>query len=167
MVPTKGRIVNYVMKDGRTRPAMVTEVFNEKMVNLIVFHDGSNDSFNIPVGDVDPNLYDTFRATSASLQEVGTDIGALLSPNTWHWPVKESIAAAVPEGPTILDLQNMIEELKDEIHYLKQSKAPIGAKPPAPNPGSSPTSFKQSGNRPAHMKEYKPIMRTDPPKKDK
>lgn len=83
MTPTKGRIVMYVMTDGPTRPAIVTEVFTPTLVNLTVFADGPNDAKNCPQGG-DPYKDVVVRATSVNQNEDNHTAA-----NTWHWPVKE------------------------------------------------------------------------------
>ena len=80
---TEGRIVHYVMEDGRHpgehRAAVVVKDWKEEAgtVNLAVFVDGTNDYANIDV-----NLATSFMPvvwkTSRMYSEAKT-------PGTWHW----------------------------------------------------------------------------------
>lgn len=66
-----GRLVRYVESDGWERPALVTKVWNpEGLVNLVVFLDGTKDSFTGAT---------TRFATSVSFNPEK-------QPLTWHWP---------------------------------------------------------------------------------
>lgn len=70
--PTVGRIVHYVLPEGRNagehRPAIVTRVWSDVCVQLQVFTDGENDG-----------LANVEWRTSILNDEAG-------APNTWHWP---------------------------------------------------------------------------------
>lgn len=79
---TTGRIVHFVMDDGRGqgehRPAIVTQVWNEDgLVNLTVFHDGENDYARgtEPVSSTPTSV----RKTSRYFDDDGK------VPGTWHW----------------------------------------------------------------------------------
>jgi hypothetical protein len=67
---TVGRIVHFVMPDGRHRPAIVVEEFGGGTVNLQVFTDGAND------GHGEGMLWKT---------SVGQD-DETTRPGSWHWP---------------------------------------------------------------------------------
>lgn len=77
---TEGRIVHYVLTNGKHRPAIVVRVFEsgrpQGLANLIVFSDGSNDA-----GVVSGNVSEQglFWATSAHYDPAGT------VHHTWHW----------------------------------------------------------------------------------
>lgn len=85
--------------------------------------------------------------------------------------VCELKAEEVP-GPTLENvmtklevLQEMVEEIITFTPPAKTSAAPPPPSSRPPNEGSSPSSFKQSGKPVEPLKkEYKPILRTDPPK---
>ena len=77
-VPSVGRIVHYVLPDGRSkgehRPAIIVRIWDEypkpeSMCQLQVFTDGNNDEL--------PNV---LWATSVH-QDAETK-----APRTWHWP---------------------------------------------------------------------------------
>ncbi|WP_426447582.1 hypothetical protein ACP26L_25640 [Paenibacillus sp. S-38] len=72
-----GRLVHYVMPDGKThRPAMVVQVWNKKgMSNLQVFTDGQNDYQRHGL---------QFRGNLAWVGSVSFSEGK--EANTWHWP---------------------------------------------------------------------------------
>lgn len=73
---TEGRIVHYVLPDGRSkgehRPAIVVKVWNKEIgyVNLQVFTDFSNDGVPYESGQ--------YWATSVNYSEDP-------QPRTWHW----------------------------------------------------------------------------------
>jgi hypothetical protein len=75
MKPTVGRIVHFVSRFGDGKevfPAIITHVWTDTSVNLIVFWDGTNSG--VPL-DTDP------WETSRTLDESPTpDL------DTWHWP---------------------------------------------------------------------------------
>lgn len=73
MKPSIGRIVHFVNENRQHRPAIITKVFNDTMVNLNVFCD-ANDSQEEKVTP--------FR-TSVTLDE-----GVDPSVYTFHWPEK-------------------------------------------------------------------------------
>ncbi len=83
-----GRMVNIVMKDGTTRPLIVTAVFNttedpaKAMVNGHLLLDGSNDRENNPFGEPVKEGEEspmTHWATSVS-HDFEKGVGS------WHWP---------------------------------------------------------------------------------
>jgi len=91
MTPTIGRIVHYVLPEGRSagdhRPAVIVRVWGEDQVRagtlpasalgtvqLQVFVDDSNDGFEAETVAV--------WKTSVIHDETG-------KPNTWHWPERE------------------------------------------------------------------------------
>ncbi len=89
MKPSIGRIVHYVQEkppqyqptDGPKQfvhlPAIVTAVWGDTCVNLMVFTDGSN-------SEVDGTNFRCCKwVTSATLDEAETP-----QPRTWHWPEK-------------------------------------------------------------------------------
>lgn len=69
---TEGRMVHYVMPNGKHRPAVVVQVWNHDQgtSNLQVFTDGDNDG-----GWGEGGLY---WATSITYSEEP-------NPGTWHW----------------------------------------------------------------------------------
>ncbi len=71
--PTIGRIVHYVLSLNKHRPAIITHVHNDSIVNLQVFADGLNDSKPYQVG--------LFWESSVEYDEVFKEEG------TWHWHV--------------------------------------------------------------------------------
>lgn len=66
---TIGRIVHFVTKHGKHRPAIIVEVWNNEVVNLEVFTDMRNDGMLEPVAWVPSVPHD---------EEAGG--------YTWHWP---------------------------------------------------------------------------------
>ena len=70
-MPTIGRIVHFVKSVGQVRPAIVTHVFSESMVNLTVFSDGSFDPSSEPASRC---------VTSVECDRDGIEA------DTWHWP---------------------------------------------------------------------------------
>lgn len=91
-VPTVGRVVNYVMKDGTTRALHVTAAFGNEPnhVNGILMLDGGNDRFNDPAGDVPANESAPLMrwVTSAENIEEQNDEGRAITAGSWHWPVR-------------------------------------------------------------------------------
>jgi hypothetical protein len=88
---TIGRIVHYVLENGRHRPAFVVAVWPGEFpdnaedstgVNLQVFVDGSNDI----IAGGRPYLEE--RATGI-MWITSARFAAAPSPGTWHWPEKE------------------------------------------------------------------------------
>lgn len=75
-VPSPGRIVLYVLKggnrEGEHRPAVIVRVWNDQMVNLLVFADGEND-----------REYTKEDLVYWSGSKLNDESGA---PGTWHWP---------------------------------------------------------------------------------
>lgn len=72
--PSIGRVVHYVLPDGRhpseCRPAFIVRVWNDELVNLQVFVDGTND-----YADYNGSVW----ATSVHYSDVH-------EVRTWHWP---------------------------------------------------------------------------------
>lgn len=89
MKPTIGRIVHFVQdkpsqyqpKDGPKiqahLPAIITAVWGNTCVNLMVFTDGSNSE------EDGTNFRCCKWVTSASLDDTGTQA------RSWHWPERE------------------------------------------------------------------------------
>ena len=78
-VPSIGRVVHFVMLNGKHRPAFVTEVWPNDMLNLQVMLDGPND----PSPHDEPNSeYST--ASCVWRGSIYHDESGTL--NTWHWP---------------------------------------------------------------------------------
>jgi hypothetical protein len=83
MEPSIGRIVHYVLSNGRSkgehRPAIIVRVWPKQgeiqLVQLQVFTDGSNDFSSDQVG-----YNGSFWATSVHQDEVDK------KESTWHWP---------------------------------------------------------------------------------
>lgn len=83
---TEGRIVHYVMRDGKHRAAIIVNAWSESSyqngeVNLTVFPDWTNDLGALPQG-TDVTGSSLMWATSVPYSEM-KGIG------TWHWPEKE------------------------------------------------------------------------------
>lgn len=76
-VPSIGRVVHFVMPNGQHRPAIVVQVWNEDVVNLQVFTDGSNDAGVV----VYPNT-GGYVQWQTSVHHAENEPG----PHTWHWP---------------------------------------------------------------------------------
>lgn len=88
---TIGRIVHYVLADGKHRPAFVVAVWPDEFpqnaedptgVNLQVFVDGTNDA---SAGQ--RPYYD--EQTRGSMWITSAGFASAPSPGTWHWPEKE------------------------------------------------------------------------------
>jgi len=77
MKPTVGRIVHYVLREGRNtgehRPAIIVRVWTDTTVQLQVFTDKTNDDMTDGV----------IWQTSVMLDDSSEKIG------TWHWPERE------------------------------------------------------------------------------
>lgn len=77
MKPTPGRIVFYVLDQGRNigevRPAIIVKVWSDDLVQLQVFTDNTND------GLPDGLAQGTVWRTSVRYSETA-------EPSTWHWP---------------------------------------------------------------------------------
>lgn len=89
-MPTPGRILHYVMKDGTLRPLHVTHAFggDNNMVNGILMLDGSNDRKNDPAGDVADDVAEApLMRWVGSCSNVEPDGVAANAPGTWRWPV--------------------------------------------------------------------------------
>lgn len=78
----EGRVVHYVMPNGKHRPAMVSRVWESErgMVNLVVTLDGRNDIGDLKAAGVHPDDIQGFQlwATSEYYSEQP-------EPHTWHW----------------------------------------------------------------------------------
>lgn len=68
MKPTVGRIVHY-MYGGEMFPAMITHVWTDTCVNLVIFNNGLTDN----------GLEVTFKRPSVTFAENHVN-------HTWHWP---------------------------------------------------------------------------------
>lgn len=95
MKPTLGRVVHYVLREGRSagksRPAFIVEPWAESQddpawkgkVNLVVFLDGANDRGAHGEAWVEeggsPAVYTQMWVGSAEHDEAG-------APGTWRWP---------------------------------------------------------------------------------
>jgi hypothetical protein len=90
MKPTAGRIVNYVISDGKVRPFLIVEPWGletEGAVNGLLFVDGPNDGGKIGViGDVDLNKNPVIWKSSVPYQAAPES--GKLTPFTWHWPAR-------------------------------------------------------------------------------
>lgn len=80
LIPTAGRIVNYVMKDGQVRPFLIVSA-TDNAPNGKLFYDCTNDSGNFPnqepvnIGDGVEQLWSVTYSEEKK-------------PGTWHWPTK-------------------------------------------------------------------------------
>lgn len=87
MLPTVGRIVEFVLTDkygvNQIRPAIIVRVWNDDMVQLQVFTDGTNDGPEYATG--------IYWATSVHRSENK-------EPRTWDWmPFQKGQAAKTEE----------------------------------------------------------------------
>ena len=78
-----GRIVHFVTKEGKHRPAIVVEVWSKESgcSNLQVFTDGYNDSKSETRNEFD-QVQNVAWKTSINFSEEP-------KPYTWHWPERE------------------------------------------------------------------------------
>ena len=80
----EGRIVNYVLKGGKIRAAIVVNAwYRTGIVNVMVFLDGTNDG--AAVGS--PPMWRTSVHYSEDHE-----------PETWHWPSKAYIEDKDPDS---------------------------------------------------------------------
>lgn len=87
--PTVGRIVNFKVAEDVARPAIITQVWNEDCVNLVVFPDGTNDGAAV-------DWENRFRVHSPQASLSGGYMGCVWmtsvtrgnSPGQWNWPKK-------------------------------------------------------------------------------
>jgi len=84
MKPSIGRIVHFVMSDGKHRPAIIVEVVTDEAVNLTVFPDG----YDLARSD-DPTVWHPM----VMQDETAT------KRRTWHWPEREDQPARKGEAP--------------------------------------------------------------------
>jgi len=91
--PTIGRIVHYVLPNGKHRPAIIVEVWPEEFpnnpeektgLNLQVFLDGTND--NALYEGIDPEIPYTQRSHHGTRWATSAAYSSSLTPHTWHWP---------------------------------------------------------------------------------
>lgn len=79
MKPTIGRIVWFNTPHGYDRPAMITQVWSDTCVSMVVFLDGPND-----VGWVRP---ETANSTNMATEWEGSVYySEQPTPRTWRWP---------------------------------------------------------------------------------
>ena len=80
---TVGRIVHFVTKDLKHRPAIVVTVWNKQigLVNLQVFTDGFNDSKSETRNEFDQVQNECWKPSIHFSENQ--------EPYTWHWPEKE------------------------------------------------------------------------------
>jgi hypothetical protein len=74
--PSIGRIVHFVLENEQHRPAFITRVHENGLVNLSVIFDGSND----PVSETSQ----PWRSNVG--QNVPTKTANYYAKWTWHWP---------------------------------------------------------------------------------
>lgn len=84
--PSVGRVVHYVMLDGKVRPGLVVQVWTDGLVNMQVFTDGCNDDTNLYLHersgrDGGKGARNVVWRTSVRYDEAATP-----EPGTWHWP---------------------------------------------------------------------------------
>lgn len=81
MKPTVGRIVHYVLPQGRNagehRPGIIVKVWSDTTVQLQVFTDSDK------AGSNNDMIANPLWATSVTVDEAGEKSG------TWHWPERE------------------------------------------------------------------------------
>ena len=86
-----GRIVHYVMPDGKHRPAIVVNIWGESgMSNLQVITDGSND---LPYTPEEKEKFSNFGMDADAVRhghiwKTSISFSEEPQPNTWHWPEK-------------------------------------------------------------------------------
>ncbi len=78
---TEGRIVHYVMPDGKHRPAIIVQVWQQAdmstgYANLVVFVDGAND-LHYPSTPDKPDQVTLWKTSIYYSDEKKV--------NTWHW----------------------------------------------------------------------------------
>lgn len=80
MKPTVGRIVHFVLDEGKHagehRPAIVVRVWSDDLINIEVFTDGENDGYGQSLRD------NIVWQTSVRRDDSHR-------PHTWHWPERE------------------------------------------------------------------------------
>lgn len=80
---TEGRIVHFVMPDGKHRPAIIVQVWNpEGTVNLQVFTDGLNDERTVS-GEESTAFNDSVK--TGILWRTSIVYSEDKEPDTWHW----------------------------------------------------------------------------------
>lgn len=83
---TEGRIVHYVMPDGRHRPAIIVRVWNKDgTVNLTVFTDWTNDSHGTDLRGINYAMGADCANGVMWRSSVLYDANKDPLPGTWHW----------------------------------------------------------------------------------
>jgi len=80
-MPSPGRMVHYVLKNGEHRPALVLRTWSATCVQLAVFLDGANDNGQVP--------YETYYFQNGNLTVWKTSVmqdEETKAQATWHWP---------------------------------------------------------------------------------
>lgn len=123
-----GRIVNYVMANGKVRPFIIVEPWDSTgIVNGVLLFDGSNDKGNfaqmlghVPDDISEADLADLQNSQAAyhpEIQGVKQLCAELIysapysdtpKPGTWHWPKRDAIQAASVDPAA---LQTQLEAL--------------------------------------------------------
>jgi hypothetical protein len=85
----EGRIVHFVMPDGKHSPAMIVRVWNQEtgMSNLQVFTDGSN---SLPYTPEEKVLFSNFgmdlnQVAHGHIWMTSRSYSEEPKPGTWHW----------------------------------------------------------------------------------
>lgn len=110
MKPTIGRNVHYVLSssdgvhdgkgpyasaEGKIVPAIVTAVWGETCVNLIVFLDGSNHGYDKQRHPDKPGGFEHVAAVNRWVTSATLDERSSPAPRTWHWPPREEFPAVI------------------------------------------------------------------------
>lgn len=87
----EGRIVHFVLPDGRHTPAMLVKVWNDNgLSNLQVFTDGSN---SLPYSPEDKEKFKNFginldEVAHGHIWMTSRSYSEAMEPGTWHWVEK-------------------------------------------------------------------------------
>lgn len=111
---SRGRIVNFVLANGKIRSAIVSQNFGNR-VNLLVILDAMNDLEASYDGQakrelVPPNAWDL---RFGFLAVDGAKFDGTWAPGTWHWPPRP-VSAPRPLPPL---------EVGDIVHYVSHGSA--------------------------------------------
>ena len=86
-----GRIIHYVLKNGKHRPAIIVQEWDEGggaigLINVVVFLDGTNDLDR--TGDVAE--FSSAEIERCTAWRTSIHFSATKEPGTWHWPEKSA-----------------------------------------------------------------------------
>jgi hypothetical protein len=92
-----GRVVHYVLKSGKHRPAIIVEPCSAReqppeigVINIVVFLDGTNDmrSYHEGVGMESGIEFSSAQYSACTAWRTSVHFSAEPKPGTWHWPEK-------------------------------------------------------------------------------